>query len=72
MGFGRFSAMDALNYKQQPWEQDGDDASPRPGKLLHNPGKATKYKSYWMNCINKLGLVEDLDTHPGVLGYYQT
>jgi hypothetical protein len=60
------------NYKQPSWEQKGDGMSPRPAAITHNPGKATKYKSYWMNCVNKLSLVEDLSTHTGVLGYYQT
>ena len=64
--------METRNYKKAPWEQKGDVLSPRPGSLLHNPGKATKYKSYWMKCINKMSLVEDLSTHTGVLGYYQT
>ena len=40
--------------------------------MLKTHGKPDKYKSYWVNCINKLNQVETLQEHEAAYGYYVT
>lgn len=72
--------IEEKNYFQEQapashWEKKGDELSVRPGSIIFTVGKKPKYRSYWLNCVDKcLKSYEnsgELDENLNI-GYYMT